>query len=143
MTTGTNDRVLTEATVESLEDLWAVERGMITADQARRVTVPDALVDTEATLLCLPARMIRQLGLDERYRKQVRSSAGVSEAAVYDPVRLTIQGRVYTTDVIEVPDDMPVVIGRLALLYLDLVIDLESRSLIGNPAHGGEQMFEL
>jgi hypothetical protein len=28
-------------------------------------------------------------------------------------------------------------------LQLDLVVDPQSRSLIGNPAHGGEQMFEL
>ena len=33
-------RVLTEATIESLEDLWAEEaRAMLTHDQVRRVTV--------------------------------------------------------------------------------------------------------
>jgi len=26
---------------------------------------------------------------------------------------------------------------------LDFVVDLQSRTLIGNPAHGGEQMYEL
>ena len=39
-------RVLTEATIENLEDLWAVERGIQTPDQARSVTVTDALVET-------------------------------------------------------------------------------------------------
>ena len=46
-------------------------------------------------------------------------------------------------DVMEVPDDTPVLIGQLPLEQLDFVVDLQSRSLIGNPAHGGEQMYEL
>jgi len=136
-------RVLTEATIESLKDLWDVERGLSSADQVRRVTVPDALVDTGATLLSLPTHLIRQLGLKEQYKKQVRSSIGVSEAGVYDAVRLTIQGRYCTMDVMEVPDDVPVLIGQLPLEHLDFVVDLRSRSLIGNPAHGGEHIYEL
>jgi predicted aspartyl protease len=143
METETMGRVLTEATIESLKDLWAAEQGHLPADQVRRVTVPDALLDTGASTLSLPTGLIRQLGLGEQFKRRMRSKSGVTEATVYDPVRLTIQGRDFTTDVIEVPDDMPVVVGRLALLYLDLVIDPRSRSLIGNPAHGGEQMFEL
>jgi hypothetical protein len=81
--------------------------------------------------------------LEEQYRKRVTSSVGVSEAAVYDAVRLTIQGRSCTMDVMEVPDDVPVLIGQIPLEHLDLVIDPRSRALIGNPAHGGEHMYEL
>src|SRR5208282_2626029 len=106
-------------------------------DQVRRITVSDALVDTGATLLSLPTRLIRQLGLNEQYKKRVRSSIGVGEAGVYDAVRLTIQGRTCTMDVMEVPDNVPVLIGQISLEHLDLVVDLRSRSLIGNPAHGG------
>ncbi len=139
----TMGRVLTEATIESLEDLWAEKRGLCAHEQVRKITVPDALVDTGATLLALPTRLIRQLGLNEQYKKRVRSSIGVSEAAVYDAVRLTIQGRNCTMDVMEVPDDVPVLIGELPLEQLDFVIDMRSRTLIGNPAHGGEHVFEL
>ena len=39
-------RVTTEAAIENIEDLWAVKRGLLPADQARRVTISDALVDT-------------------------------------------------------------------------------------------------
>jgi predicted aspartyl protease len=143
METDVMGRVLTEATVENLKDLWDAERGMRLAEQVRRLTVDNALVDTGATLLSLPTRLIRQLGLAERYRKRVTSSVGVSEAAVYDAVRLTIQGRSCTMDVMEVPDDVPVLIGQIPLEHLDLVIDTRSRTLIGNPAHGGEHMYEL
>ena len=46
-------------------------------------------------------------------------------------------------DVMEVPDDVPVLIRQLPLEQLDIVIDLRSRTLIGNPTHGGEHVFEL
>ena len=143
MGTDTMGRVLTEATIENLEDLWAVKRGLLPPEQVRRITVADALVDTGATLLSVPTRLIQQLGLSKTSSKRVISSLGVPEAAVYDAVRLTIQGRTCTMDVLEVPDTVPVLIGQLLLEHLDLVVDLRRRSLIGNPAHGGEHVYEL
>ena len=62
---------------------------------------------------------------------------------MYDAVRLTIRDRSCTMDVMEVPDDVPVLIGQLPLEHLDLVVDLRSRSLVGNPVHGGEHVYEL
>ena len=136
-------RVLTEATIENLKDLWDAERGLLAPEKVRRITVPDALVDTGATLLSLPTRLIRELGLTPRRTRKVISSTGSTEATVYEAVRLTIQERDCTTDVMEVPDEVPVLIGQLPLENLDLVVDLRARRLTGNPAHGGEQVFEL
>ena len=143
METNLMGRVLTEATVESLQDLLKVEIGILPPGDVRRITVPDALVDTGATLLSLPTRLIRQLGLRKTGSKRVTSSAGLTQADLYEAVRLTIQGRTCTMDVIEVPDNVPVLIGQIPLEHLDLVIDTRSRTLIGNPAHGGEHMYEL
>jgi predicted aspartyl protease len=106
--------------------------------------VDDALVDTGATTLALPARLIEQLGLRKSYEKQATSSQGKATVNVYEAVRLTLLGdRFCTVDVIEVPDDVPVLIGQLPLEMLDLVVDMQSRRLTGNPAHGGEQVLEL
>ena len=143
METETMGRVITEATIENLEDLWAIKRGLLPAEQARQIVVTDALVDTGATLLSLPTRLIHQLGLTQVASKRVTSSIGLAEAGVYEAVRLTIQGRTCTMDVMEVPDGVPVLIGQLPLEHLDFVVDLRSRTLIGNPAHGGEHVYEL
>jgi clan AA aspartic protease len=143
MESATMGRVLTEATIENLEDLWAAKRGFCPPEQVRRITVSDALVDTGATLLSLPARLIRQLGLTQFDTKRVTSSSGSCEAGLYGTVRLTIQGRTCHIDVLEVPDDVPVLIGQIPLEHLDLVVDLRDRRLIGNPAHGGEHVYEL
>ncbi|HEV3255843.1 MAG TPA: retroviral-like aspartic protease family protein [Gemmataceae bacterium] len=139
----TMGRVLTEATVENLEDLWEAKRGLRPPEQVRRISVSDVLVDTGATTLSLPARLVQQLGLAKRYDKRVTASTGFGMAAVYDAVRLTIQGRDCTVDVMEVPDNVPVLIGQVPLELLDFVIDPHGQRLIGNPAHGGEHVFEL
>ena len=136
-------RVLAEATIENVEDLWAVKRGLLAADQCRRIVVTDASVDTGATLLSLPTRLIQQLGLAKTSSKHIISSVGVGEAAMYEAVRLTIQGRSCTMDVLEVPDSVPALIGQIPLEHLDFVVDMKSHSLIGNPAHGGEHVYEL
>lgn len=143
METATMGRVLTEAMIENLGDLLAVENGTLKPEQVRRITIPDALVDTGATLLALPSRMIRQLGLSKSYEKRATSSAGETTVSVYAVARLTIQGRYFSTDVMEVPDSVPVLIGQIPLEALDLVVDVQGRRLIGNPAHGGEHVLEL
>ena len=79
-------RVTTEAAIENMEDLWAIKRGLLPADQARRVTIPDALVDTGATLLSLPTRVIQQLGLTRTVSKRVTSSIGLGEAGLQSGV---------------------------------------------------------
>ncbi len=143
METESTGRVLTEATIENLQDLWAAQQGLMAPDQVRRLTVTDALVDTGATALSLPTRLIQQLGLSKRYEKRVRTSAGQGTASVYEAVRLTIRDRDCTVDVLEVPDVVPVLIGQIPLEMLDYVVDSQARQLIGNPAHGGEQILEL
>ena len=94
-------------------------------------------------MLSLPTRVIQQLGLARTVSKRVTSRIGLGEAYLYEAVRLTIQGRSCTMDVMEVPDTVPALIGQLPLEHLDLVVDLRSRTLIGNPAHGGEHVYEL
>jgi len=136
-------RVLTPATIENYVDLWAAKQGIISDDKIRRIEVQEALVDSGATLLSLPKSLIQELGLEKTAEKRVTSSIGFGEANLYSAVRLTIQGRSCTMDVMEVPDGVPVLIGQLPLEHLDFVIDMRQHALIGNPAHGGEHVYEL
>jgi predicted aspartyl protease len=139
----TMGRVLVEATIENLADVWGAQRGNLPLENVRRITVPDALVDTGASWLSLPSRLIRQLGLVKRYTKRVCNTTGKYDADVYGTVRLTIAGRDGPSDVMEVSDETPVLIGQIPLEYLDFVVDLASRRLTGNPRHGGEHVIEL
>jgi predicted aspartyl protease len=136
-------RVLTAARIENFGDLWAAKRGLIADEDVRRIVVPDALVESGATLVSIPTRLIKRLGLENTGSRRVTSSTGGGEANMYSAVSLTIQGRTCTMDVMEVPDNVSVLIGQLPLEHLDFVIDMKKHELIGNPAHGGEHVYEL
>jgi predicted aspartyl protease len=136
-------KVIVTATIENLTDLFDASRGLLKPEQVRRIEVTDALVDTGASILSLPRRLVHQLGLQPVRTSQARTSAGPVTLRMYGVVRLTIQGRDWNGDAVEVPDDCPVLIGQLPLETLDFVVDPGSRRVIGNPAHGGEHTYEL
>ncbi len=143
MRTATMGKVIVTAKIENLDDLFSVRKGLLQPDQVRGVEVTDALVDTGATTLSLPKGLITQLGLQPFRSRQARTSGGTVTLQVYGIVRLTVQGREWHGDVVEVPDDCPVLIGQLPLEGLDFVVDPVGQQLIGNPAHGGEHIIEL
>jgi len=135
-------KVLVPAKIENLHDLFKAEQGILQADQVRSIQVPDAMVDTGAMMLSLPKRLIEQLGLQRLRTRRVRTSAGIVDTGMYETVRLTIQGRDCIVDVLEVPNDCPVLIGQVPLELLDWVVDPVGGKLIGNPDHGGEHMID-
>jgi len=136
-------KVIVTAKIENLNDLLNASQGLLPPEQVRSVEVTDALVDTGATMLSLPKRLVTQLGLQPVRTRQARTSAGPVTVQVYHMVRLTVQGRDWGGEATEVPDDCPVLIGQIPLEGLDFVVDPINGRLIGNPAHGGEHIIEL
>ena len=136
-------RVTTEATIYNASDHADEQSGKITAEQVRKVVVTDALVDTGATMLAMPKSLIDQLGLLKQYEKRAMTAAGQTVMNVYGTARVAIMGREAPTDIIEVPEGSPVLIGQIPLEGMDWVVDLQGGKLIGNPAHGGEHILEV
>ncbi|HEX3450565.1 MAG TPA: hypothetical protein VHS97_20085 [Isosphaeraceae bacterium] len=138
METPTMGKVLVTAKIENLEDLYSAKRGLLPDDQVRRIEVHDAVVDTCATTLLLPKRMIAALGLEPLRTRHSRGLGGDFLLPVFGTVRLTIQGRDCALDVGEIGDEYPVLVGQIPLESLDWVVDAKGQRLIGNPDHGGE-----
>jgi predicted aspartyl protease len=136
-------KVVVPAKIENVNDLYNAETGLIGSDQIRSIEVAEALVDTGATALSMPKRLIEQLGLLPLRRRRARTATGDVEVQVYGTVRLTVAQRDCTVDVTEVADGCPVLIGQVPLELLDFVVDPVGQRLIGNPAHGGEHMIDL
>lgn len=143
MGTDTMGRAVVAAKIENLGDLYMVEKGLLPADQVHRIELSDALVDTGAMTLSMPKSLMEQLELTPLRSRTPRTSSGLAGSQVYSAVRLTVQGRECTIDVAEIPEECPVLIGQVPLELLDFVIDPANQRLIGNPAHGGEQMLEM
>jgi predicted aspartyl protease len=137
-------RVTVAARIENVVDLYNAKAGIITESQIHHLDVPEALVDTGCTYLAMPRRMVQQLGFTEPFTTyQFRTTKRSVTSNAYGPVRLTVQDRFCNVDVVEVDDDCPVLIGQVPLELLDFVVDPRGQRLIGNPRHGGQQMFEM
>ena len=126
-----------------LDDLFGARKGQLTEDQVRRVEVTDALIDTGATGLLVPSRLVALLGLDPVRTRTSRTIAGLVPLQIYRAVRLTVQGRDCISDVAEIPDEFSVVIGQVPLELMDWIVDPKGQRLVGNPEHGGEHMIEV
>jgi predicted aspartyl protease len=135
-------KVVVAAKIENLADLLQAQQGTLPPDQVRHLDITDALVDTGAVYLSLPRRWVEQLGLQKISSPKMRTTAGAAEAGVYGTVRLTVQDRFCTVDVLDVPDDCPALIGQVPLELMDFVVDPKNRRLMGNPEHGGEWMHD-
>ena len=139
----TTGKVAVAARIENLRDMHGVDAGVLRPEEARYVDVTDALVDTGATMLSLPRRLVQQLGLRRRRTRIARTSAGTVQFGIYEAVRLTVQERDCLVEVAELPDECPVLIGQIPLEALDFVVDPVGQKLVGNPDHGGEQMIDM
>ena len=139
----TMGKVVVSARIENQSDLIGVAERRLEPEKIRSLEIPDALVDTGATMLSLPRRYIRQLGLIRHRTRTARTAAGIVAFGIYEPVRFTIQDRDCFVEVAEIPDECPVLIGQIPLEVLDFVVDSAGQRLIGNPDHGGQQMIEL
>ena len=131
------------ARVENLGDVINAHRGLCKPEFVRGLEVPDALIAPGTSCFALPARLVAQLKLERRGSRKARIANGYHVFGVYDPVRLTVQDRDCSIDVLKVPDGCPVLIGELPLKLLDLIFDAGKNQLLGNPSHDGHPMVDL
>lgn len=135
-------RTFAEVQVENYQDIAMRETGEDPDREVRKTTVR-ALADTGSTLLCLHKDTIEKLGLRLSRTTKVRTGNGIVERRVYGAAQITILGRWHLGEVMEVPDDMPILVGYIPLESLDLVIDPRSSEVIHNPENGGEYTLDL
>jgi len=133
-------KVIVKIKLTNLKDAFLKTAGARKA-KPREAEV-EALVDTGATRLYLKPTVIKKLGLERTDTVRSRTSNGDAIRYKYEPVRLELMGRRENFDVIEVPEDVPNLVGQVPLEVLDFVVDARSQKLVPNPAHGGEQMTE-
>ena len=137
-------RVTVEAKVVNADDEALVRQGYMAAADVRSVVITDALVDTGASTLGLPASMLRQLGLDKPVSsKRSRNTTGEYEVKLYGPVRLWIFDRDMALDAMEVADGCPVLFGQLPLEHMQLVIDMANHRIVKSSANGGEWILDM
>ena len=134
-------KITTQIKVQNWADLERLATGE--TDRPPRTFEGEAIVDTGAVHLYLRASVIQQLGLREIRTWTSRTMSNRVEARrVFSPVDLEIMGRSGTFEVVELPDELPNVVGQIPLEFMDWVIDMGAHRLTGNPEHGGEWIDE-
>ena len=133
-------KVIVKIKLTNLKDTFLKSAGA-RRTKPREVEV-EALVDTGATRLYLKPTVIKTLGLERTDTVRSRTSNGDVIRYKYEPVQLERMGRRENFDVVEVPEEVPNLLGQVPLEVLDFVVDSRGQKLVPNPAHGGEQMTE-
>ena len=125
--------VMTRMKLSNYTDLEMARQGLIPADQVRTLEL-DALVDTGAVDLVLPADVVNMLGLQEVDRRTVVLADGSPrKVSKVSGLLLEILGRKMGSDAYVVPEGAKALIGQIQLEDLDLVVDARSRELRTNP----------
>ena len=123
-------QVITTITVTNRIDRVMAERGFISAEEVRSVILDNVVVDTGATLLSLPARIISQLGLIQVGERDVETSAGIKKGRIFADAQLIVEGREGRFDCLELPEGVSaVLLGVIPIEELGLEPDLKNRRL--------------
>jgi clan AA aspartic protease len=120
-----------------------VSRGQIPADQVRSTEI-EALVDTGATMMVLPADAVAALGLlPAGYRKVRYADGRVAEVPWVSGIRIAILGRETVINALVEAAGTTPLIGQIPLEELDLLVDPKSRELRVNPASPDAPLLDL
>lgn len=136
-------KVTVPITVSNYTDRVLHESGIKAAHEVRSVSFEDALVDTGAFRLCLPADAIRALGLKQRGVVAVDTAAGRRKARVFADVELTVCGRTGTYSCLELPGGEHALLGVIPLEDLGLEPDLKNQKLKVLPDQGDETYLTM
>jgi clan AA aspartic protease len=118
-------------------------RGIVAPGEIRSVEI-EALVDTGATMLVLPADVVERLGVRIAGHRNVRYADGrVASVPWVGGVKIVILGReAIVSALVEGPGTTPL-IGQVPLEELDLLVDPKSRELRVNPASPDTPLLDL
>jgi predicted aspartyl protease len=133
-------RITVKIKVENLVDALLAERGELPPERVRSIEM-DAMVDTGATLLCLPSQNIARLGLSLLGTRTATTATGPVKRRVFRGAQLTIMGRTCTIDVMELEEGVPALISYIPLENLDLQPDFKGKTLV--PYRGSEDKIVM
>jgi len=95
----------------------------------------EALVDTGATMMMLPADVVARLGVPVKDHRKVRYADGrVEEVPLVTGIRIDVRGRNAVVSALVGAAGSTPLLGQIPLEEMDFVVDPKSRELRPNPA---------
>lgn len=134
-------QVRTTLTITNRADEVLAERGFIPREQVRSITVDQVLVDTGATSLSLPSRLVQELGLKPLKEVLARTAAGYQRAYVFQDAKLQIGDRVGVFQCLELPGGDDPLLGVIPMEELGVEPDLQKHELRFLPMVPGDTYY--
>lgn len=131
-------KIVVTLTLTNQIDAELAERGFISTEEVRSCMVDDALVDTGASRLCLPADVIEKLGLKQTATIDAKTATGIETLKVFKGLQLSVEGREGRYDCVELPAGQTPLLGLIPLEDLGLDPDLQNQKLRHLPVKGKE-----
>jgi clan AA aspartic protease len=135
-------KTMTPIRLTNTTDRENVHRGLAAPEAVRRETI-EALVDTGATTLALPADVVARLGLAAQGERVVRLADGTKLPVPWVFVAVEIVGRETVCEAVVLPEGATALIGQIPLEGLDLIVDPKSREVRVNPASPDMPLLDL
>ena len=132
----TMGKIVVKLTLTNEYDAYLAEKGFIKPEEVRSCVVEDALVDTGAKRLCLPADVIERLGLKQTATIDANTAVGIQTLRMFKGLQLNIEGREGRYDCVELPVGQTPLLGLIPLEDLGLDPDLQNQKLKHLPMHG-------
>lgn len=137
---GIMGKVMAKLKLSNYYDEENLRQRKIRPKKVRRVEV-EALVDTGAVMLVLPANIVAKLGLAHVGTRSVRLADGNAKPIPWVAnVRLEVLGRWGVFDALVMPVGTSALLGQIPLEELDLIVDPRSRDVKVNPASPDEPL---
>lgn len=133
--------VYADITIRNRLDEADSDRHLIDETAVRTVRLERVLVDTGATMLCLPASIIARLGLTLMREVPIRTASGPSRARVFQDAKLIVGGRPGNFECMELPDGAEPLLGVLPLEALGIEPDLVNHRLRLLPEEPGNTHY--
>lgn len=136
-------KIVVTLTLTNWADRILSERGFISEEEVRSLTIDNALVDTGATRICLPADLIEKLGLTQTGTIDAQTAMGPQTVNVYKGLELNVEGREGIYNCVELPVGQTPLLGLIPLEDLGLDPDLQNQKLKHLPTKGKETYMTI
>lgn len=136
-------KVMTKVKLTNRIDEALAGRGLLPPERVRRVEI-EALVDTGATMLVLPADVCRALGVREMGRRWVRYADGRRRAVPWvGDLLAEILGRQMMCEALVEDEGTTPLIGQIPMEALNLLVNPKTGDLMPDPESPDAPLLDI
>lgn len=122
-------RVLATFSITNRIDQGRAEDGLMPFEQVRSLELSSVWVSSRTSMLCLPADIIAELGLEFLREVKIAAAQGIETIRMFQDAKISLCGREGTFECLELPGGQNPLLGVIPMEALGLEPDLANQRL--------------